>query len=328
MQTLKLIVNPASGGKRADQWVPQIEASLRQLDIDVSVCYTTKVGDGTDLAAAAIRDGYQRFGIVGGDGTISEVVNGLVQASTPNEPIGSLAIFPAGSGNDLAATLNLTADPQQFARAIAQESTRTIDICAVAVKKKNGTSQRFFINNLGVGLEAAVTQRYEHVNWVQGHLRYVVAALQTIFTYQSTDISSTWNRVETLQLSTERANLEWPDYLNHETTSQSGKTLLITIGNNRRAGGGFYLTPDAKLDDQLIDIGILRHVSKGRLVKLLGQALQGNHTHDPALTMVRTPEITIQSSEPLPVQADGELIALDAIEIAVTVHPQQLQLYV
>lgn len=319
---LKLIVNPVSGGKKASDAIPAIENALAAHDIRADISLTTAPGDATALALDGLREGYQRFGVVGGDGSVNEVVNGLVQADPPDQPPSSLAIFPAGSGNDLAATLEVTADADSFANRIAKGQPRAIDVCNVTVKTPSQEIQRYFINNLGLGLEADVTRRYAKVTWVQGHLRYLVAALQTIRSYSATNLSAEWAAGPDSGSSS-----NFPDSMQHGHTSHSGATMLVTVGNNRRAGGGFYLTPDAELDDGHFDAGILRKVNKLPLLKLLGQALQGKHTHDPNIIMLRTQSLSISCGEPLPIQADGELLATDAVQVEISLHKQPIHLY-
>jgi diacylglycerol kinase family enzyme len=103
---------------------------------------------------------------------------------------------------------------------------------------------------------------------------------------------------------------------------------LVSIGNSRRTGGGFYLNPDALLDDGLLDFGIAAAASRLRIVSLLVKALQGAHTSDPLLTMARCRRMEIITTAPVPVHVDGEVISRAASRMAIGLEPARLQLIV
>ncbi|NJN82202.1 MAG: diacylglycerol kinase family lipid kinase, partial [Caldilineaceae bacterium] len=99
----------------------------------------------------------------------------------------------------------------------------------------------------------------------------------------------------------------------------------VTVGNSPRTGGGFYLTPDALLDDGLLDIGILDNVSRWRILGLLPKALKGAHTNDPAVVMLRTRQLTLRSQEQMPVQLDGEVVTRNADSVEIELQPGRLE---
>jgi diacylglycerol kinase family enzyme len=213
------------------------------------------------------------------------------------------------------------ADPITFAQRVAQNQRLAIDVPTVAIERAgspNGARERYFINNLGIGFEGAVALRAQKIGWLSGQLCYIMAALQTIFTYQATDIGCRWTDIH--------AATEPRTAFTREVTYQ-GATLMVTVGNNHRAGGGFRLTPGAKLDNGLVDAGILQSVTKFHLIRLLILAIKGKHTPDPAVTMLRTPTLDIHCVSPCPVHADGELLDDRATSVSIRSGHRKLLVY-
>jgi YegS/Rv2252/BmrU family lipid kinase len=299
---------------------------MQRAGLAFDIAVTTGRGHAIELAHQARMDGFAVVAAAGGDGTVNEVVNGLARATPASDPVGKLALLPLGSGNDFADMVGCPRDPDQAAAIIAAGFVRQLDIgCASISTVVPGTSVgldsatqngatpestlvRYFGNNMGVGLEAQVTLESYKISRLQGTALYVAAALRTLRNYRSPHMEirchgedgTLWQRTE--------------------------PTVLVTIGNSRRTGGGFYLTPDALMDDGLFDVGIAANMSTVRLLTLLPRALMGRHTGDPSITMLRSRRIQIACPEGLPVQLDGEVIAEQAGEIDVVIQPGRLQL--
>jgi YegS/Rv2252/BmrU family lipid kinase len=310
MSGVKIILNPYSGRGGGARMRPLLQQALARAGVEFDIAETQGVGHGIELARQARLQGYTTVVAAGGDGTFSEVMNGLAQAATPSDTVGRLALIPIGSGNDLADMLNYPRDLDAIAQVIAAGRTRCIDLGHATIRSGTVVQERYFDNNMGVGFEARVTLESYKIKRMSGTPLYVVAALRALRHY-------TASRVE-LTLETEQG----------ETQRKAQAVLLVTIGNSRRTGGGFYLTPDALMDDGLLDVGIADAVSRWRVLTLLPKALQGTHVSDPAFTLVRCRKIHISCRDTLPVQLDGEVAASNAEELAIEIQPQRLEIVV
>ena len=312
---IRVILNPyANRGRGYLRARQRLIDALTKAQLSYTLVETTTKGEATEIAREAAMGGVEVVVAAGGDGTIHEVVNGLM-ALDDGQALPKLAIFPVGTANDLALALSISRRMGQLTDAIAQRQTRQIDVGSIAYRTGAATKSRYFINNVGIGLEAFVVQKANKIRHLRGSLLYLVAALQSLWAYDATEMSLQWGGTEGL--------LQEP-----ASQKQSGKVLMLTVGNGRRAGGGFYLTPDACLDDGLLDAGILRDVSKSQLVQLLLKARSGKHVHDPAITMLRTQKLQIRAEKGVPIHADGEILALSAQEIELGIATRKLEVVV
>ncbi len=310
MERVKVILNPYSGRGLGLKAKPRLCQALANAGVAFDLVETNGSGHGLELARQARLDGYGTVVAVGGDGTISEVMNGLAQATPPGEIVGKLGLLPLGTGNDFADMVGCARQLEQAAQVIAAGKTRRIDLGHARVSTGNQTIQRYFDNNMGVGFEAHVTLESYKIKRLRGTLLYVVAALRALNSYRPPHMDIHWETAE------------------YETGQHNQKTLLVSIGNSPRTGGGFYLTPDAKMDDELLDVGIAKAISPLRVLFLLPKALFGKHTNHSALTMLRCRQMHITCAEGLPVQLDGEVIAKQADRVEITIQPGRLEVIV
>lgn len=307
MDPIKVIVNPYSGrgaGKRA---IPKIQETLAAAGVPFHLEETTAEGEGIAMARQARLAGYEIVAAAGGDGTVSEVVNGLAQATPEGETVATLAILPVGSGNDFSDMLGASRQLTDAARAIAAGKTRRVDLCYAHIKLDDQELTRYFDNNLGAGVEAQVTIESRKIERLRGILIYLVAILKTLRNYTQPVLDVTW---------TDEAGRA------HRVAQPS---LLVSLGNSRRTGGGFYITPDAVIDDGLMDMGLVQALSTPRILALLPKVMVGAHRNHPAIRLVRCTSVQISADRPMPVHADGEVLTKVAREIEAVIQPQRLQ---
>jgi YegS/Rv2252/BmrU family lipid kinase len=294
MPDAKLICNPMAGRQQARHLLPAIRQTLTALGLTTDVVQTRAPGEAVHLAQQAQNEGFPLVIAVGGDGTVNEVANGLV-AATPEGVAGRLGIIPVGTGNDFCKMLSPKAGWRAACTRLVQGQVRRIDVAQV-----NG---RVFINNVGIGFDAQVGIEAQKIRWLRGQAVYLAALVRNLlFTYRTPQV--------TLQLDDQL--LKQP-------------ITLCTIGNGRCSGGGFWVTPQAQIDDGLLDVCIIAGLSKRRMLALTPQVMKGVHIHDPAVRMVHARRITITSSEPLPVHADGEILYSDAHQLEIEVLPGKLE---
>lgn len=293
-----VILNPYANRWVAGKRKAELESSLKDAGLEFNLFVTEYPGHAIKLAYAAAQEGSFPLIAVGGDGTYSEVVNGLLQAIPLNgKPVGPIGFVPFGTGNDLSDMLGLPRDVETISKILAEGHTTVID-----VGKVNG---RFFDNNSAIGLEPVVTLENVKLTWLRGVVRYLVSALIGIF-----------------------KNPSWEGEIIWDGGSYSGSLTLVSVGNSRRTGGTFYMTPNASLSDGLLDFVFAPKLNRRRLLTLLPKAQTGDHIHDPAITEERTRKLTIRTKTPTPIQADGEVFELGATEIVYEIVPDALQVIV
>ncbi|MEZ4657177.1 MAG: diacylglycerol kinase family lipid kinase [Caldilineaceae bacterium] len=307
MSPILVIANPYANRGRMRRRLGQIERALAAAGAPYEVQETQHPGHAIALAQMAGMAGYATIAVAGGDGTVSEVVNGLMAVDSSTAPP-ALAIFPAGTGNDFAAAAGFGLKDEQIAARIVGGNRRAIDVGRVILRLEGAARTHYFNNSLGIGLEAATVMQAARIQRLNGVMLYAVAAVRTLLHFAPIEM---------------HIQCEQHD---GQTQSLSGPMIMLTVGNSRRTGGGFHLTPDAELDDGLLDMGVATAIPKWRLLALLPKALLGKHTGDPAFSLWRCRQIHIACADGVPVHADGELLAVAAQEIAIEVLPGRLQI--
>ena len=310
MAAVAVVLNPSSGRGRAAAQQADLAHALAAAGLAAHFLVTARPGHAVELARDAVRAGYGIVAAAGGDGTVSEVVNGLMAAASPGQPAGTLALLPFGSGNDFAAHLGVPGALAGAVDVIAAGCTRRIDVGYVCCHEEGQTTSRYFNNGMGVGLEAAVTLASYTVRRLQGLSLYLAAALKTLPRFRAVDVTLTAHAGD---------GGMW---------QRHAPTLMVTVGNSPRSGGGFYLTPDARVDDGALDVCVATDVSVGRRFVLLPKALRGRHTDDAAVTMLRVTSLHLVAPAGIPVQLDGEVVARAATQVDVTLLPASLDVIV
>lgn len=346
MPRVYAILNPASGRGQAAKHKRHVLQALDAAGLEHELVETNAQGDGIELARRASQTGYDVVAAIGGDGTVSEVMNGLYQAAAPDAAVGTLAVFATGSGNDFADMLRVPKAAKTVAQRIAAGSTCSIDLGIVDYRADGQTHHRAFDNNIGLGFEAQVTLESNKIRSVRGTLLYLVAALHALRAYTSPRLTIEWHAT-TLQRSpwndalaarSGRGGLAaipssaQPDNAAHsdnaDLVSRTLKALMVSIGNSARTGGGFYLTPNARLDDGLLDLAIARKISRWRILNLLPKTLFGKHTSDAAVEMATCRRVRITCHDPVPMHLDGEVVTENLEWVDIHIEPGRLHVVV
>jgi diacylglycerol kinase (ATP) len=284
-----VIVNGFAGKLDGPAKCALVKHGMHAAGLPGDMVITNRPGHGLELTRQAAAHGFTTIIAAGGDGTINEVVNGLMR--TPDAPPHCrLGILPLGTANDLAYTLGLPTDIEAACRRIAARQSRLLDVGQV-----NG---RYFINNSAVGLEPQVTIAQHRMRWLKGSGRYVVAALLTIAQPQFWDM-----------------RLDW------DTGVYEGPLILVSVGNGSRTGGAFFMTPQAKPDDGQLNFIFAVRMSRLRMLGLLPKTFSGKHIGHPLVGHNRTQKLEITTTTPTPIQADGEVFETAATHITYQIFP-------
>jgi diacylglycerol kinase (ATP) len=297
MEKALVIFNPQAGRGRAHRRTRHLLEALEAASLPYEIVISEERGHAIELSRRAVLAGRQLVVAAGGDGTINEVVNGLMQAAAEGVH-GMLGVLPVGTGNDFASNLGIPADLRQAAQRLVQAQTRCIDLGQV-----NG---RFFDNNMGIGFEAMIGIEAHKPTRLSGRPQYLAAAFRAMTSYP----------------------LPVVDIHQDGGTTLAKEILLISVGNNRRIGGGFLLTPYAEPDDGQLDVCVVDALPRREILRLLPKAATGQHEGEPAVCLTRTTRLIVESEEPLPIHTDGEVLWLDAHRVEVTVEPARLEVIV
>jgi len=298
-----VIVNPTSRrGKAADQ-IPLIEKRLSEYALDFDLVRTQKAGHAIQLAAQAATAGYDVVIGARGDGTINEVVNGLMLARKTEQHQPVLGIISIGTGNDLIFGLAQEQGVDPACALITKDSRRRIDIGHIIADE--APDGRYFANGLGIGFDAAGGVLAEKIKWPRGFLAYLIAALQNIFLYYS---------APTLEMLIDEEKFSMP-------------ALLVSVMNGRRVAGGFQTAPNALVDDGLFDICIAAEVSRPRMLTLLPLFLKGTQINEPEIQMKQAKKLKISALEgSMPIHTDGEVICQQSKAASIEIFPDALEI--
>ena len=276
----RVIVNPTANSGRARKQIPQIEQALATFGVAYELHVTERPKQATEWAASAAEAGFDAVLAAGGDGTIHEIVNGLIVAAGdgPTLPLG---IFPVGTGNDLSDMINLPRDVAAAAKLITSGRWRSIDIGRVTI---DGQSH-YFDNNCAVAMEPLITAEYDQLTRLSGVPRYIAAVVKGLFKLRP-----------------------WPMKLEWDDGSYEGNILLGSVCNGPRTGSTFLMSPDAKVDDGLFDFVFVPEIPMHLVLRLVPRITTGSHLKHPKVRHVQTRKLTVTSYKPTPVHADGELL--------------------
>lgn len=284
----RVICNPTSGGGAYDP--DEIRDELDGMEID---WIETKGSEDAIAAAQEWREGLLM--VAGGDGTINDVVNGLGRAGFPEGV--TLGILPAGTGNDLAATLEIPNDADLAEDVIRHNRERTLDVARV---RSEGVGEQFFINVATGGLGAEISDANEgelKERW--GKLSYLRASLEVARDFDVREV--------TLYLDGERREV---------------RAVNVVVGNCRYAGGGWLAAPKANPEDGLLDVVIIEKLGLTDVLQLAPQSLaRSDYLGKEGVFSARAKEIRIETQPPgLEFTADGEIIGDEPAKFSVIPH--------
>jgi len=277
-------VNPTAGRGRLQRLLPALRAAFARLPLDIEIVVTTSAADACDRARECFADGGGVVG-VGGDGTVRDLADVAVTAR------GTLAIVPLGSGNDFARHLGFDhRDPLRALDALVDGTPICVDLGLA--RAADGTSRRF-TTVANTGFDAEANRWANTVSWTSGATLYLLAVLRTVATYRPRPVRVVVD------------GHQW-----------EGRVWLVAVGNARCYGGGMHITPEAELDDGLLDVCVIGDIGVVEFVANFPKVYRGTHTSHHAVTMLRGARVEIAAvdrsdkSPPAELWASGERVGL------------------
>jgi diacylglycerol kinase (ATP) len=278
---VKLILNPMADLGRAWNTANDLRPIAQEFKGDLTWSGTVYPTHAIELAKQAAEEGCDLVVAMGGDGTVHEIVNGLMQVPTDKRPM--MGIVPIGSGNDFAYSMGITVEPAHaLANALNGKNIQAVDICLMT--DENGRRE-YFDNTLGIGFDAVVTIRSHKLPIVKGFLMYLTAVIQTIILNHNP---------AKMQIETE--NLKWTE-----------DVIMLTLCNGPREGGGFMLSPNSKNNDGKMEFLTVSKISRATMFRLVPEFLKGTHMRFKQIHMGEFKTFKLTSDLPLYIHADGEI---------------------
>ena len=291
------IVNPVAGGGRGLDHFPRISKFLRDAGIPCEPVFTEHKFHATELTVTAVKEGYRRIIVVGGDGTLHEAVNGLfIQQEVPPTEV-LLAVVAVGSGNDWVRTFGISNRYQDAVRAIAEGYSFLQDVGVVSYEESHYRQNRYIANVAGAGFDAFVVRKLSHLK-KKGHKsrwRYTWCLVKSFFRYKSTGVKV------------------WVD----DRLVYNNLLLSVAIGVCKFNGGGIQQLPDAVADDGMLDLSLVRPVHFWHVLFRFHYLFNGGIYRIRHILRERGSRIRIESSPEVSVEADGELLGKTPLEFSV-----------
>jgi len=286
VQPTMVIINPAAGNGRARQRWPVLARALATAGLKFDCAFTNGPLQATTLARTALHAGAETIIVVGGDGTVNEVVNGFFEDGRPIAPHARLGVVCLGTGSDLIRSLHVPRGPAA-GPVIAAGQTRAIDLGLATYTDEQGQRQsRYFVNAADLGLGGETARRVNRSSKaLGGFTSFLIGAVRSILAFQPKQV---------------RFQIE--DGPIHEQL-----ITMIIAANGRFVAGGMFIAPHADLTDGKFDVFIVDAVSKVDLIgNLLPRVYLGKHVSHPRVRHVRTSQLRVWSDDTVLVEMDGE----------------------
>lgn len=299
-----VIVNPTSGRGLGGRSIQQIESFLKENGVDFTLVQTEGVWHAAELAEGAARGGYNVIVCASGDGTVNEAINGIMRAKKAGYNSTAFTVLGIGTGNDFAGGTGIPTNLNDGLKALLADKRKKIDLGYV--KGGDYPDGRYFGNGIGVGFDAAVGNEAIKVRWTRGLMAYLIGVIKTVFLYYNPA------QVEIV--------LDDKDVIKQTS-------LMISVMNGRRMGGGFQMAPQSQPDDGYFDLCIAETATKGRILQMIPHFIKGTQESLPEIQMKRAKKVSIKSLDvTFPAHADGEFICLDGSHLTLELLPQELEI--
>jgi len=289
-----MIVNPHAGKKQGLAVAEEALKELKKHDIDITILISKTPGESVTLASNLKIEDFDGILAVGGDGTLFEIINGLLKNRQDIKiPVGQI---PVGTGNSFIKDLGIS-NLEDSIKAIISRQTRAVDLGEFSYSQ----GKYFFINLLGTGFVSNVAYRARKYKKL-GSLSYIFGVLEELTVLKSTKIE-----------------------INIDGTLIKREAVFTEICNSRYTGGDMLMAPDAKIDDGYLDIIVLKKVSRLKILSLFPLLFKGKHVNDDVIEVFTGKNISLKSDKKLALTPDGETFGETPIDIKI--HPKKIKMF-
>ncbi|MBT8142582.1 MAG: diacylglycerol kinase family lipid kinase [Gammaproteobacteria bacterium] len=302
----QLFINPAAGRGKGKKYAAKIRNFLHHNGLITNASFSRAPGDIAAKVKQACIDGCETIIVAGGDGSIYEAVNGIMQASQESQgtiklPARTrLGIIPVGTGNDFIKAAKIPNNWQLACEQLLSATPRLVDVAKLSTKNV----EHYFVNNIGSGFDAGIGITASNIPLLRGKAVYVLGLL--------------WHLLKGIPNPQVEIKTE-----NYENTM---KTTLVAVSNGICYGGSFKITPQASINDGLIDAVIAPPVGRFGAIPLIIQLMRGTHLNNQKVTHLQCRKLHLKSDSPIPLIADGEIIDKACSEYTVELLERRLSL--
>lgn len=282
-----IIINPKAGKKKYRQQRLYLFLTLRRAGITFDYKVTRFAGHATKIAKMYAEKNYQNFMVLGGDGTMSEVINGIFSANIKTTSNLKIALIPRGTGNDWGRFWGLTSDYKHSIDVFLKRKLQPIDIGKVDYELVGEKETHYFINSVGLGLDAAVVNITHRLKEIFGShsFMYTVALLSAVFTYKSNNVK-----------------------LSFDGKTISENMFTMNVANGCYSGGGMKQTPNALPYDGLLDVMMAKKPTFFDIIGGLRRLFNGKLLEHPIIESFQTKCLLVNSSRNTLMEADGIIV--------------------
>ena len=281
---LVLICNPRAGGGGARRALPDVLEHIEQRELEYELRYSEGPGHATELARAAVGEGRRLIVAVGGDGTVHEVVNGMIEDDRALNDRAVLGVVAAGTGCDFIRTFGIPHTPGHAVVHLDGPESFPIDIGKITFGNDDQGRVRYFVNVAEAGLGADVARRAAPLRRLLGPTVYLVAFWLALARHRPADVV-----------------VDLVDRV------YEGRMSNLVVANGQFYGGGMKIAPKAAPTDGLLDVQI-QHPTKYEAIALLPKVYRGEHVPHHNILEAKRVKVTIDARPAMPIEADGELI--------------------
>jgi len=293
---LFIIANPMSGSGKGKKHWPQIEALLKEAGLEFEQVFTGYSGHAVELIKEAAGAGFRKFIMIGGDGSVNEAVNGIMeqQAVEPRELC--MGLIPVGMGNDWRRTMRIPTDYRAAVDLIKSGRSFTQGVGVVACQEHGQRRQRYFANIAGMGYDAFVVQRTSRIKTfsIGRSYVYLVSVFLCLLRYQATRVS-----------------------LTIDGESRDLTVFSMNVGLCNYSGGGMMQVPHAVPDSGRFGITIIKDMGVLDVLKNLKKLYQGTFIEDPKVDIAEGKKVVVDSDPPMLLEIDGEMAGTTPLEFGI-----------
>jgi diacylglycerol kinase (ATP) len=291
-----VIVNPNAGKCKGKKDWETISALLDKEGLTFNVKFTERKGHAIILTLEGIKEGFRRIITVGGDGTLNEVVNGVLLNNSCLTTDISLASIPVGTGNDWGKMFGIETDYEKAVKIIGENKLMLHDVGKVSFSEDNEMKERYFINIAGLGFESVVVRKTNHQKerGRGGKAIYLFNLLTSLMSYNNT-------KAEIII----------------DGEKKSADIFSLNVGNGRYCGGGMRQTPNALPDDGFLDVTIIKGMGKFEIIRNLKILYDGTILSHPKIEGFRCKTVKVFSDSLIYVEADGESLGHTPVEFSI-----------